>query len=70
MLTEFDEQMDSGKQQAIITLRQKALEYFRGDESMGVLSAYERAAVLTAGLTWSEADSIIAQAKTEHRASF
>ena len=41
---EFDEQSDS-KEQALSVLHEKYQEYARGDESMGVLDAYQRAAM-------------------------
>jgi hypothetical protein len=60
--TEFDEQ-SSTLEEALQRVYNAARLYYAGDETFGVLMAYERAA-LAKGATLSETEARMAQART------
>ena len=56
-VTEFDEQV-AGKTDALNRLRRVAAQYRRGEETYGIMSAFERAA-LRAGASPAECEQAI-----------
>jgi hypothetical protein len=62
-MNEFDEQMDGqSKDEILALLKSKAAEYYQGEETIGVLAAYE-AAALRAGLPISQIEAAVARGK-------
>lgn len=60
-MTEFDEQSESSGE-ALTLMFEKSLEYYRGEESFGVLMAYEQAA-LRKGVSLVATEAAMRQAR-------